>query len=84
MPQRGEPVVRLLARRAARHPQRRIDAPQIERRRIAAQRFLALLVAVLVEIGQRQFAQTAVDRITVAQHGAVGLGDRAPTAAATK
>ena len=67
-----------------RHPLGGIDAAHVERRRVAAQRLVAALVRVLVEIGERQLAQRAVDGIAVAQRRAVGLGDRAPGAVAAE
>src|SRR5438552_13431397 len=84
MPCRSQSAVDLEAGMIARHPERWIDPPQIERGRIAAQGLVAALAAILVKIRQRELAQAAIDRVTVAQHRAVGLGDRAPTAAAPK
>src|SRR5438093_5056534 len=84
MPCRSQSAVDLEAGMIARHLERWIDPPQIERGRIAAQGLVAALAAILVKIRQRELAQAAIDRVTVAQHRAVGLGDRAPTAAAAK
>src|SRR5260221_6574322 len=84
MPEGREAVVDLAACRLARHPELGIDSPQIEGDRMAAQRLASVLVAVFVEIRHRQLAQASVHRIAKAQHGAVGLGNRAPRAAATE
>src|SRR5439155_1298266 len=72
-PKPRQPIVDLLASFFACHPKRRIDAPQIERTRIAAQRLAAALVEVFVEIRHRELAQAAVHRIAIAQLRAVVL-----------
>src|SRR6185437_14066498 len=79
-----EAVVRGPARIGGGDPFARIDAPQVERQRVAAQRLVAALVRVLVEIGERELAQRPVDGIAVAQRRAVGLRDRAPRARAAE
>ena len=66
------------------HPQRRIDAAQVERGRVAAQRLVAAPVEELVEVRHRELAQGAVHRLAVAQPRAVALRQRAPRASAAE
>src|SRR5882762_7510245 len=63
------------------NPQLRIDAPQVERHGIFAQRLVIAPVVIFVKVRHREFAQAAVDRVAPAQADTVGLGDRTPEAA---
>ena len=78
VPQAAKPRVDVAHGLGARHPPARIDAAQVERARVAAQRAAPAPVAELVEVRQRELAQAAVDGVAKAQHDAVGLRDRAP------
>src|SRR4029453_7182476 len=79
-----EAIVRFPARRIGGHPKRGIHSPQIERGRMAHQGPSSAGIAVFVEIGHRELAQAAIDRIAVTQSDVVALRDRAPRAAAPK
>ena len=66
----------------ARHPVRpgAIEAREVHRRGVGAQRAVAAQVDVAFEVAQDELTYGAVDRFAVAQAGEVGLGDRAPVA----
>ena len=64
-----------------RHPIQVIKPGQVYRARISSERALAAQVEVDIEIAQRQFAQSAVDRLSIAAPGEIGFGDGAPMAA---
>ena len=84
VPRRIQRPAQVPAALLLRDPARGVQAAQVERRRVAAQRLLVALVAVLVEIGHREFAQAAVYRVAPAQYGVIGLGNRPPAALAAE
>ncbi len=64
----------------ARHPVNAIEARQIHRPRIIAQRLFAVFIEVVLKVRKHQLAQRAVDRLAEAQSGIVALANRAPMA----
>src|ERR1035437_6416552 len=62
------------------HPVHGVEAAQVDRPRIVAQRFLAFEVVVMLEVAHRELAEGAVDRLAIAQAGGVGFGQRPPVA----
>ena len=63
------------------HPLDAVEAAEIYRARIGPQRFFAIRIVIVLEIGHGQFAQAAIDRLAEAKTGVVGLGDSAPAVA---
>src|ERR1700680_82046 len=63
-----------------RHPLQPIEARQIDRPRVAAQRALAAQVEVEFEVAQRELTQTSIDGFAISAAGVVRLRDCAPTA----
>ena len=60
------------------HPVTTIEPGQVHRSRITPERALAAQVEIDIEIAQRQLAQGAVNRLSIAAPGEIGFGDRAP------
>lgn len=60
------------------HPVLLVEAREIDRTRVGAERTFAAKIVVVVEVAQGELTQSAVDGSTEAEACEVGLGDTAP------